>query len=159
MDITLEIEGMEEINSILQKKINELNNLEPILEVFADDLKNALDKQWDNESDLFGIPWVEHSNATIEIRKKKGITKSAILDEYGGLRKSIKVDVDGNKITISTNIPYAKIQDQGGSITVFGKKKSKIPARHFFLDDASDIPKQLIDDFIAKLIWWLQEEH
>lgn len=54
---------------------------------------------------------------------------NAILIKSGALRRSIRSDVHGLTITVSSNLPYAQIHNEGG---MAGRgKKSRIPQRQY----------------------------
>lgn len=47
------------------------------------------------------------------------------------LQESIHYNVQKSKVVIKSDLPYAHIHNEGGTIEVFGRKKVKIPQRKF----------------------------
>ena len=47
------------------------------------------------------------------------------------LQRSIRCDVSGTNITISSDKPYAQIHNDGGTVKVFGKHSATMPQRQF----------------------------
>lgn len=45
--------------------------------------------------------------------------------DTGNLMKSIKVKSDGNKLTVTSDVPYAKVQNEGGTYKPTEKQKKK----------------------------------
>ncbi len=62
----------------------------------------------------------------------KVATKTPILSsQRSELENSIQYKIVGNKIVIFSDLPYAKVHNDGGKIKVFGKKTVTLPKRQF----------------------------
>lgn len=65
------------------------------------------------------------------VQKLADITEQEIknnikpFSDSGNLMKSIKVETDGNKLVVSSNVPYAKVQNEGGTYKPTEKQKKK----------------------------------
>lgn len=84
-------------------------------------------------------------------------TKRPILSgETQELMNSIRYRVNAarRRVTISSNVPYGKIHNEGGTIKVFGKGRAKMPQRQFMGKSAvlkNKIIKEIKSD-IRKLL-------
>lgn len=47
------------------------------------------------------------------------------------LQESIKWKPNGRGVTVFSDVPYAKIQNEGGAMRIFGKASGEIPKREF----------------------------
>lgn len=66
--------------------------------------------------------WVDRSPETW---KKTNKNKGSTLVASGQLKRSIRlISINGNRIVIGTDIPYAKIHNEGGTITKIAQIKS-----------------------------------
>lgn len=59
--------------------------------------------------------------------------RGSLLMETGALRRSLRYTINGNTITFTSNLPYAKIQNEGGDIKVTPKMKKYFWHRYYSL--------------------------
>lgn len=59
-------------------------------------------------------------------------TKRKILSgSTGDLKESLEYQIQPGRVIVSSNLPYAEIQNEGGTAQIFGKKTFKMPKRQF----------------------------
>lgn len=85
---------------------------EAIVKESAISLTELFDKSFETKS-FGGKPW------TKRLRTRRG----SLLVDSGALRRSIKYSINGNKITWTSDLPYAAIHNTGGKIKVTPKMK------------------------------------
>lgn len=81
-------------------------------------------------------------------------TRWPILHNSGDLRDSLRYIPQPGCVTITSDLPYAQVQNDGGQIRVFGKRSVKLPARPFVgpsVELDSKI-KQTIDNGITNIL-------
>lgn len=62
----------------------------------------------------------------------KTATQTPILSsQKSNLENSLKYKIVGKKVYVFSNLPYAKVHNEGGRIKIFGRKTVKITARPF----------------------------
>jgi len=83
-----------------------------IVKESAISLADLFDKSFETKS-FNGHPW------TNRINNRRG----SLLVDSGALRRSLKYTISGNTITFTSNLPYAKIHNEGGKIKVTAKMK------------------------------------
>lgn len=75
--------------------------------------------------------WLDKTEEKWEKRKRKSSTNRGILIKSGRLKRSIRVvKTTPNSITIGTNVPYAQIHNEGGSINTSAKIKAHTRQAH-----------------------------
>lgn len=72
----------------------------------------------------------------VKQQKKLNFSKAATIRKIlsgssGDLRKSIRYIPKSGKVSITSDKPYAYVQNYGGTIKIFGKKTVMLPARQF----------------------------
>lgn len=103
---------MSALNAIFTHMVNEC----------AVSLADLFDRSFETKS-FDGKPW----------KNRKHNRRGSILVDTGALRRSIKYKVNGNTITFTSNLPYAKIQNEGGEIKVTAKMKKYFWHRYYTL--------------------------
>lgn len=95
--------------------------LKNIIKDISVDLNDEFDKNFERKA-FFDRPW-----------KNSGLPnhKGSLLMRTGGLRKSIRVKVQGGQIAWSSSLPYASIHNEGGTIEVTQKMKSFFWAMYY----------------------------
>ncbi|MCQ2973261.1 MAG: phage virion morphogenesis protein [Bacteroidales bacterium] len=83
------------------------------------DLSDLFDKSFETKS-FNNKPW---KNRKIDIR-------GTLMMQTGTLRRSLKASINGNTIQWTSNLPYAKIQNEGGKIKVTPKMKKYFWAKY-----------------------------
>ena len=81
------------------------------------------DKSFETKS-FDGRPWKHRIPGNVKF-------PGALLMNSGNLRRSLKYNISGNTITWTSNLPYAKIHNDGGLITVTPKMKRFFWAMHY----------------------------
>lgn len=83
-----------------------------------------------------------------------------LLIDSGVLRRSIRSEAQGRRVTIFSDVPYAKVHNDGGSVKKRTSKRSgykskrkggatfQMPKRQFLGDSKSQ--REKIDDFVSK---------
>jgi len=108
--------------------------LEKILQKRAERLHAYMNKQLPKEVRKIGLQfflsrfreqgWLDKSFEPWAKRKGKDRRKGrAILIDKGRLRNSIRADIKGHSIIFGTDVPYAKIHNEGGTINRKGGEK------------------------------------
>jgi len=64
-------------------------------------------------------------------KTKHANNKGSLMMRSGNLRQSISSQVEGNSIRFQSSMPYAKIHNEGGEITVTAKMKKFFWAMHY----------------------------
>lgn len=159
--MSIEVTGIEAIQTTLGKLAAVTENMRPIMAEIGNKLINEIDETFEAE----GKPkWVQLSRTTLRLgytnmgkNKKKTHLKNGaysrgferyingdekndfqgrkILQKSGRLRSSIVPDVSDNEVVVGTNLPYAAIHQFGG---MAGRgRKVRIPARPFMPIDAA----------------------
>lgn len=131
--------------------INNLARLQEALKHLPYDIKvelaDAFDKNFDNES-FFGKKWTPSKYVSKDNKRSGKARKLLNKSGGGGLRGSFKYTVNGYKILISSNKPYAAIHNEGGTINHPGgtayfydtKKKQLVWVRNTD-PKAADLPR------------------
>lgn len=73
------------------------------------------DKSFQTKS-FAGVKWRQRTPPTIKF-------PGAMMLNSGALRRSLKYSIDGNRITWTSNLPYAKMHNSGGYIKVTPKMR------------------------------------
>ncbi len=100
----------------LRMTADDLKNLEKDLlngteKIVTDYTRQAFKKeQWD------GKQWDKRKRVTSRHDRKNKDKPRALLVKSGNLRRSVEVVQRGTQIIISSDMPYAKIQNEGGTI-------------------------------------------
>jgi phage virion morphogenesis protein len=137
MEKTIEIKfrNKEELDRLQEK----LKNPQKMLESIGNYLVSVISESFENEKSPDGKAWKPLSQ-TVKNSKKERMRKlralekgedykRKILHESGTLAQDFKPHVEGNKLTIGTNLIYAAIHQFGGQA---GRgKKVTIPARPY----------------------------
>lgn len=71
---------------------------------------------------FFGSPWQD---------AKMNNHRGSLMQRTGKLRRSIRGDIKGTELIISSDMPYAEIQNDGGTITVTPKMKRFFWAKYY----------------------------
>ncbi len=79
--------------------------------------------------------------------------RPTLTGKTGDLGNSIEYSIHGNTVRVFSDKPYAKVQNDGGTIKVFGKKSVKLPARKFMgrSQKLENELKQMIDKEIKNI--------
>ncbi|MCF6185027.1 MAG: phage virion morphogenesis protein [Bacteroidales bacterium] len=116
-----------------KKFLHDLRGLANALQGIVNDVAvisaDAFDRNFEKES-FFGKPWKPSKYVEQENAKRK--KSRHILQNRGHLRKSINYGTFGNTIRFYSNLPYANIHNEGGTIKhpggtayFYDKKKGK----------------------------------
>ncbi|MGM9759687.1 MAG: hypothetical protein ACI30I_06175 [Parabacteroides sp.] len=58
-------------------------------------------------------------------------TRWPVLHNSGDLKNSLRYIPQPGCVTITSDLPYAQVQNEGGPVKVFGKRTALLPARRF----------------------------
>lgn len=96
----------------------------------------------EEKTDPEGRPWVKWSDAYAAVRPERG----GLLDRDGGLVDSIAYEVDGDAVTVGSNLVYALVHQEGR------EDDMGIPARPYLGISAENLDDlgQLVIDFVAR---------
>lgn len=127
MSVTAE-QKAEELMAIARR----LDNLSPIFEVVAANIREKIDDSFNDAKSPQGADWQALSNTTKRLNpRREGGTP---LNDTGRLRGSITTRVTPKVLYFGTNVVYAATQNFGRADNqIFGKYPAPIPARPFLL--------------------------
>lgn len=143
VQVTIEPEGLEEIQAALNLLAERGRRLTPCLKDVGEHLLRSIDRRFDEQISPEWQPWADISDVTKE-RKQGRFGEGKILTDTGRLRRSISYDASHNGLVVGTNTIYAAIHQLGGE-TGIGKT---MPARPFL--GLSDQDKQDILEIVAE---------
>lgn len=86
-------------------------------------LQTSINFQMEDEGGYFGSKWSSLAPSTIQQRQRKGKWPGKIMQVTGRLKSSFTYNINGNNLTIGTNLDYAKYLHHG---------TSRMPARPLF---------------------------
>ena len=92
----------------------------------------------------------KRSKSQRKLNFSQAATQWNILHNSGELADSIRYEAGPACVTITSDKPYAAVQNNGGMIKVFGKRSVKLPARPF-VGESKELNEQ-IDRLIDKKI-------
>lgn len=100
-------------------------NLRPALEAIGDMLMTSTSMRFEQQHGPDGAAWTPWAASTARQRAKEGRTQ---ILEWGGkgsqhLRASITRRMSSSEVTIGTAVPYARIQQEGGTITRYAQSR------------------------------------
>lgn len=98
-------------------------NFPKIYRGIAEVLQTSIGFQFDEEGAYFGSKWDSLKPSTIERRRRLGKWPGKIMQVTGRLKSSFTYNINGNNLTIGTNLDYAKYLHHG---------TSRMPARPLF---------------------------
>jgi len=139
MQIEIEVQGIHEAISQLQKLSKKAKHLTPVHRHIGNLLLNSIEESFDNEASPFGEKWIPS-------KKKSGKT----LTDTGTLSRSFTVNADKEGVTVGTNLVYAAVHHFGGRA---GRKKSvTLPARPFLPVRGGELEKGVKEEIMAYLV-------
>lgn len=84
------------------------------------ELRDEFDRNFERKA-FFTKPW----------EQRKSAARGSILMKSGKLRRSVRAKVKGSDVVFQSSMPYAKIHNEGGEITVTRKMKSFFWAMYY----------------------------
>src|SRR5574341_1107956 len=105
------IDGMRAVTDLLESMEQRVSTLQPVLEVYAQDLKTLVDDSFDQSRAPDGNAWAPLAPSTIA-RRRRGSSKPLV--DTGRLRNSITAVALNDTLRVGTNVIYAGIQQFGG---------------------------------------------
>jgi phage virion morphogenesis protein len=135
VDVRYEFEGDDELKKLMQDIKGKGKNLSVPMKRAGVLMLGSIGKNFDAQ----GRPdkWSPLSQWTLDRRRKEG-KGAKILQETGRLKQSMSYKLEGdNEVAIGTNVEYAKLHNEGGSLKV-GKRTAKIPKRTFLMFQEED---------------------
>lgn len=85
--------------------------LKRVLEGVSIDLMDKFDRNFERKA-FFNEVWKTNKLAN---------SNGSLLNRTGTLRRSLNVSTSGNRITFTSNVPYAAIQNTGGTLIITAK--------------------------------------
>lgn len=131
MSMNIDIEGLEELNSFIQERIERVQNLELLKNDIGILIQEDIDNNFEKESSPDGVDWQDWAPATEEYRRRSGNDLGKILNLNNDLRPSISYETTGNSIKagVLRGPAYARIHQKGGQTGRNGR--TTIPARPY----------------------------
>ena len=96
-------------------------DLRPAMDNIGRMLMTSVDMRFERESDPDGAPWVVLAPSTIKRKAKAGRERK--LQWSGALRRSITRQADSSSVTVGSNLVYAAIQQNGGTIEKYAQSR------------------------------------
>ncbi|MEA2041147.1 MAG: hypothetical protein U9N85_01155 [Bacteroidota bacterium] len=80
--------------------------------------------------------------------------RKTLIGDTGDLKESIDYKPGKRRVIIKSDLDYAKVQNEGGMISVFGKKTVKLPQRKFMGESKTlnDLIKKELDRDIINIL-------
>lgn len=128
----VEVHGLQEVGDLLTRMQERVTTLQPVLEVYAQDLKTLVDDSFDQSRAPDGTGWEPLKPATVR-KRRRGSSKPLV--DTGQLRNSITSVALNASLRVGTNVPYAGVHQFGGG--------RGIPARPF-------LPISSTGDFVER---------
>jgi phage virion morphogenesis protein len=117
--MTASVRGLDESKVADEAMAERMGNLQPVLQVLAQDLKTLIDNSFDQSKSPMGQAWAPLKPATIK-RRRKGSSKPLV--DTARLRNSNTTQALPRAIRFGTNVEYAAAHQFG---------TERIPARAF----------------------------
>ena len=140
MQITIEVKGIHEAISHLQKLGKTAKNLTPIHRQIGNILQNSIEESFESEASPFGEGW-----------KKSKKPSGKTLTDSGTLSSSFTTDADSTGVSVGTNLVYAAVHQFGGQA---GRKRSvTLPARPFLpVSNSGELEKGVRGEIMEYLV-------
>lgn len=135
----IETQGADRAKRMIEAAIARAQNLQPVLEIAAQDLRTLVDDSFQNSVSPGGTPWRPLKPATVAARRQ-GSDKPLV--DTARLRNSITVRVTRQAVALGTNVIYAGTH-------LFGR--GRIPARPF-MPISSEIARGPARDMITRIV-------
>ena len=81
---------------------------------------------------------------------KNATERSPLTSRRNALKNNLNARASNKKIIVFSTLPYAKIQNEGGEIKVFGKHRATIPARKF-MGHSEALDKKIEKEFTTRI--------
>jgi len=118
--VAVRVQGLEELIKGSSERAERLANMEPVLAVMAEDMKQFVRDRFESGTDPMGDDWVPLEPATIAGRRKgrkgrkaAGGEKVRILVDTAILQNSINAEATKRRLIVGTNIEYALFHQEG----------------------------------------------
>jgi phage gpG-like protein len=85
------------------------------------DLADEFDRNFERKA-FFNAPWAP---------RKYVSGRGSLLMQSGALRRSLRASIEGQAIKFSSSLPYAKLHNEGGTVTVTAKMKAYFWAMYY----------------------------
>lgn len=159
IDFTVTAQGQAPIEHALHGLVERFGDIRPLMERFGSVLETSTIERFDEERAPDGTKWLPSFRAKHEGGKT--------LTDTARLRLSIRPVASADQVEIGTNVIYARIHQEGGTIRAKGKALAftlpglglrlatsvTIPARPFLglsADDRDELAAQ-VEDYIAEV--------
>ena len=105
----------------LDALVKKIENLTPALHEIGQLMVASTDENFQKEQNIYGVKWKQNTPATLKYKASKRFIMK-VLQRRGILRSSIQYRIEGDKVSVGTNLPY-------GAYHQFGT--SRLPKREF----------------------------
>ena len=140
MQVTIEVQGIDQAIAHLQKIGKTAKNLTPLHRHIGNILQNSIEESFESEASPFGKAWTPSKKAT-----------GKTLTDSGTLSSSFTVQASKEDVTVGTNLVYAAIHHFGGQA---GRKRSvTLPARPFLpVSNSGELEKGVRAEIMEYLV-------
>lgn len=141
--VKIDIQGDREAQALLAELARRTGDTRPTLDAIGQILVSNTQRRFVEQRGPGGIPWRPLSPVTLA-RRRGGGAGAQILRDTGRLANSISYRVDGNGMTVGTNVNYAGTHQYGARKGQFGVRRGHpipwgdVPARPMFGYDGRD---------------------
>lgn len=105
----------------LNELIKKVQNLTPALHEIGQLMVASTDENFQNEQNIYGVKWKQNTPATLHYKASRGFIMK-VLQRRGMLRSSIQYRIEGDKVSVGTNLPYGAFHQYG---------TNRLPKREF----------------------------
>lgn len=153
--ITFDVTGIAALEAFMAR-IGDIDTTE-LMERIGIVGENAVSDNFEDEHDPDGLPWKPSFRAIT--------TGTKTLTEHGGLVDSVESAGTKDQVVVGTNLPYARIHNDGGTIRGNPNLKFNIPGIGYRTVESVVMPKRqfvgwgrdALDGVEAEAIDWLAE--
>lgn len=110
------------ILSRLSGMVDAAANLRPAMDRVGAMLMTSVDMRFERETGPDGAPWAALRPSTIARKAKAGRERK--LQWNGALRRSITRQVGSTSVTVGSNLAYARLQNDGGTIDRYAQSRT-----------------------------------
>lgn len=141
-----------EARELLNELKRRMGDIRPVLEAVGQIMQSGTQQRFIDQQAPDGTPWAALSPVTIARRRARGNGGVQILRDTGRLMNSISYQVQGESVTVFTNVEYAGTHQQGDPAR-------HIPERPFFGYNSADNDAvlQVLEGYLQAnqaLSWW-----
>lgn len=105
----------------LDALVKKIENLTPALHEIGQLMVASTDENFQKEQNIYGVKWKANTPATLQYKASRGFIMK-VLQRRGMLRSSIQYRIEGDKVSVGTNLPYGAFHQYG---------TNRLPKREF----------------------------